>query len=132
MTKPGGLLFLSAKSLWGTVHEFLPHILRVDPRLNQEIVDTGNLGPDKVAVASRFWHAYRADEFKAFIESAGAVVQLMSASGCLTSTWKDLLSLWREDERIWKHLLDLEIQACRQPGCLDMGTHIIAVARKPD
>ncbi len=130
VTKFDGLLFLSAKSLWGTVHESLPHIMRMDPRINQEIVDTGNLGPDKVAVASRFAHAYRADEFRAFIEEAGASVELMSASNCLSSTWKDLLNVWREDERTWQHLLDLELQACRQPGCLDMGSHILAIARK--
>jgi len=128
--KPGGLLLLSAKSLWGTVHEHLPTILRMDPRINREIVETGNLGPDKVAVTSRFWHAYHAAEFKSFIEDAGARVQELSASDCLTSTWKDLLSVWREDDRLWKHVIELEIQACREPGCLDMGAHILAVARK--
>ena len=56
-------------------------------------------------------------------------MEAMSASNCLTSTWKDLLSVWREDERIWHHLLELELQACRQPGCLDMGSHILAMVR---
>jgi SAM-dependent methyltransferase len=130
VTRPEGLLFLSAKSLWGTVHEFLPQILNYDPRLNREIVETGNLGPETVSVTSRFWHAYRADEFRAFIEDAGAQVLLLSASDCLTATWRDLMLSWRDDARTWKHLLELEIEACKQPGCLDMGSHILAVARK--
>lgn len=32
----------------------------------------------------------------------------------------------------WQHLLELELEACREPGCVDMGTHIIAVCRKAE
>ena len=88
VARPEGLLLLSAKSLWGTLHEHLPRILTVNPRVNREIVETGNLGPEAVAAASRFWHAYRAAEFKGFIERAGVTVHFMSASDCLSSTWK--------------------------------------------
>jgi len=130
VTRQGGLLFLSARSLWGTLHADLPRIVHYDPRINREILETGNLGPDKVALASRFWHAYRADEFKAFIEEAGAEILVLSASDALSATWQDLLPAWHEDRRLWEHLLELELAACRQPGCLDMGSHILAVARK--
>ena len=130
VTKPGGTLVLSAKSLWGTVHKNLPTILHVDPRINREIIETGDLGPGKVAVASQFLHAYRASEFKEFVENAGTTVEVISASGCLSATWQDMLGSWRDDKAIWEHLLDLEIEACRQPGCLDMGTHVLVVAHK--
>jgi len=131
VTRSGGVLLLSAKSLWGTVHEHLPTIIRMDPRMNREIVETGDLGPGKVAVASRFWHAYRASEFKELIEKAGAKVELMSASDSLSNTWRDLLPMWRTEPRIWEHLIELEIEACREPGSLDLGSHVIAIARKP-
>jgi SAM-dependent methyltransferase len=130
VTRPGGRLFLSAKSLWGALHANLPAILQYDPRINREIVETGDLGPTQVALASRFWHAFRADEFRQFVTEAGTTVELMSASDCLSATWRDLLSTWRQDTKTWQHLLELEIQACRQPGALDMGAHIIAIARK--
>jgi len=130
VTKHRGLLLLSAKSLWGTVHESLPSILKVDPRVNREIVQSGNLGPDKVASAASFWHAYRAEEFKEFVESAGTKVQVISASDVLSATWRDLLPIWRESPSRWGHLIELEIQACCQPGCLDMGSHVIAVTRR--
>ena len=130
VVKPGGMLLLSARSLWGTVHEFLPTILRFDPRINREIVETGDMGPTQVALATRFWHAYRAQEFKEFIEQAGAEVILQSASDCLSATWRDMLSAWQADEHTWKHLLELEIRACREPGALDMGNHVFAAARK--
>jgi SAM-dependent methyltransferase len=131
VARPGGLLLLSARSLWGTLHENLPRILNmVDPRMNREIVKTGNLGPSQVAPVDRFWHAYRAAEFRDFVAAAGCEVLMLSASNCLTSTWEHVLSAWRDDERIWNHLIELEIEACREPGCLDMGAHVLAVARK--
>ncbi len=131
VARPGGLLLLSARSLWGMLHENLPRILsQVDPRMNREIINTGNLGPSQVAPVDRFWHAYRATEFRDFVAGAGCEVLMLSASNCLTSTWEQVLPTWHSDERAWNHLLELEIEASREPGCLDMGAHILAVARK--
>lgn len=130
VTRHGGLLLLSARSLWGTLQQELPRIIRVDPRINREIVRSGDLGPDKVGAASRFWHAFRASEFHEFIQEAGTTVELLSASNCLSSTWGDMVAGWQEDPRSWEHLIELEIEASREPGCADMGTHVIAVARK--
>jgi SAM-dependent methyltransferase len=131
VTRPGGLLLVSARSLWGMLQENLPRILQsVDPRLNREIIATGTLGPRKVGPVDRFWHAYRAIEFRDLVAGAGCEVLQLSASNCLTSTWDPVLSRWRDDERTWNHLIELEIEASREPGCLDLGTHILAVARK--
>jgi hypothetical protein len=38
----------------------------------------------------------------------------------------------RKDERKWQELLRMELEACREDGCLDLGTHIIAVVRKKE
>jgi ubiquinone/menaquinone biosynthesis C-methylase UbiE len=131
VTRRGGLLLLSARSLFGTLHENLPAILSHDePELNREIVKTGDLGPRQVAPVNQFWHAFRAQEFSQFVASAGTDILALSASNCLTTTWTELLATWRSDERMWRHLIDLEIEASREPGCLDLGAHIIAVARK--
>ncbi len=132
VVRPGGLLFLSAKSLFGTLHASLPTIINAPPAMNREIIETGDLGPTQVALASRFWHAYRAAEFKEYIEETGAVIKDISASNCLSATWSDVLMAWHSDEETWKHLVELEIEACREPGCLDMGAHILAVAQKPE
>lgn len=131
VARSGGLLLLSARSLWGMLHENLPRILnQVDPRINREIVATGDLGPSQVAPVDRFWHAYRAAEFRDFVAAAGCEVLMLSASNCLTATWEHVLPTWRDDEKTWNHLLELELEASREPGCLDMGAHILAVARK--
>jgi len=131
VTRSGGLLLLSARSLFGTLHQDLPRILNVDRGLNREIVSTGDVGPASVAAVSRFWHAYRADEFRQFVTQTGAQPLVMSASNCLSATWGDLVATWLGDQRTWQQLIELELEACREPGCLDMGAHILLVAQKP-
>jgi len=115
-------------SLWGTVHQFLPDVLTLDPAVNQEIIATGDLGP---AVGNHFCHMYRAAELRQCLERAGAVVEVLSASDCLSATWAERLSNAQEDEAAWRFLVEMEIEACREPGCLDMGSHLIAVCRAP-
>ena len=36
----------------------------------------------------------------------------------------------RQDSTKWQELLRMELEASREQGCLDMGTHIIAVVEK--
>jgi hypothetical protein len=36
----------------------------------------------------------------------------------------------KHDAEKWKELLRMEIEACTETGCLNMGTHLIAVVRK--
>jgi len=129
VTRSGGLLFLGVMSLWGTVHHFLPGVLGVPVAMNREIIASGDLGPDKVAASRHFCHMYRAAEIRDFVEGAGAIVEVLSASDCLSATWAEHLNTLREDREAWQHLLEMELEACREPGCLDMGTHLIAVCR---
>ena len=132
VTRSGGKLLLSGRSLWGMLHENLPRILTtMEPRMSREFVKTGDLGPSPVAPMDRYWHAFRAAEFRTFIEQAGPRIVAMSASNCLASTWDEMLATWREDKSLWNRLIEWEIEASREPGCLDMGTHILAVAEKP-
>lgn len=130
VTRPGGLLFLGVMSLWGTIHHFLPQILKGDPALNKDIVATGDMGPDKSAVSTHFCHMYRAAEFREYLEQVGAAIEVMSASDCLSATWAEHLNDVQKNETTWQHLFEMEIEACREPGCLDMGTHLIAVCKK--
>jgi ubiquinone/menaquinone biosynthesis C-methylase UbiE len=130
VTKPGGLLFLGVMSLWGTVHPFLPQVLALDPAMNQEIVATGDLGPDKPEATTHFCHLYRAAEFRGVLERAGVAIEALSASNYLTAIWGEVLAEAQKDSATWQHLMEMELEACREPGCLDMGTHLIAVCRK--
>ena len=58
-------------------------------------------------------------------------VESMSASTCLTTGWRDELGELRGDDERWSSLIEMEIEACAEPGCVDAGPHIIAVTRKP-
>ena len=131
VTRPGGALLLSVMSLWGTIHHFLPGIFQIDPQTNREIVASGDLEPDKAKAGTHFCHMYRAAELRAMLEGCGLDVEVLSASDSLSATWAELLESVHKDDVLWQHLLELELEACREPGCVDMGTHMIAVCKKP-
>jgi len=131
VTKAGGVLLLGVMSLWGTVHQYLPDVLEVDTTMNKGIIAGGDLGPDQGAHDGHHLHMFRAGEFRELLEAAGATIETLSASNCLSATWPESLEAIREDANAWQSLIEMELEACREPGCLDMGTHLIAVCRKP-
>jgi hypothetical protein len=55
---------------------------------------------------------------------------MLSASNCLSATWGGHLAEVQKGSATWQHLMEMELEACREPGCLDMGTHLIAVCKK--
>lgn len=131
VTRSGGTLLFSVMSLWGTAHQFLPSILDIEVETNRTILATGNLTPQTVGPDRHYAHLYRAGEFRNLLESVGLHVDVMSASNCLSTTWGERLSELPQESDAWRHLLEMELEACRQPGCLDMGTHMIARCTKP-
>ena len=129
--KPGGTLLLSVMSLWGSVHQFLKGVLEVDPAVNRRILTTGDLTPATVGPGRHYTHMFRSAELRAALEDARLEILTMSASNALSTGWSEHLAELSEDSAAWRHLLEMEIEACREPGCLDLGTHLIAVCRRP-
>ncbi len=127
---PGGAVLVSVMGLWGTVHEFLPGVMAVDRRANRRIVATGDLTPELVPASQRC-HMFRAAELRECLERAGASVEAVSASNCLSTCWNERLPEWAAEPDLWGELLAMEVEACRESGCLDVGSHIIAVCRRP-
>ena len=113
VTRQDGLLFLSVRSLWGSIHKGFPSMLQHDPRFFREVVRTSDLGPDKVAVTGSFLHAYRAKEFRALLEGTGVCIEVLTASGVLSETWDALLAVETTDKAVWQEVIDLELQATR-------------------
>jgi len=129
--KPGGTLLLSVMSLWGTVHGFLEGVLSVSPEINQKITTTGDITPETFPERrSNFMHLFRANELLAWLEKAGLTIMDRSASNCLSLTWNEKLKEIRDNHEKWNELLRMELDACTEEGCLNMGTHIIAIAKK--
>ncbi len=126
---PGGPIFLEVMSLWGAIHCYLPPVLSIDPAVNRQIVARGDLDRE-LAISTHYCHMYRAKEFRQLIEECGLTIEVMSASNALSTNWEEQLRTIHEDSPAWQHLLEMELEACREPGCLDMGTHLIAVCRR--
>jgi SAM-dependent methyltransferase len=125
--KPGGLLFLSVMSLWGTAHERLNGVLGIPVADNQRITASGDVLPGSFPGSRHFMHMFRAGELRDWLMGAGLEVVAMSASGCLCPGWNELLQEQRADEEKWAELLRLELEASAEPESLNMGTHIIAI-----
>jgi SAM-dependent methyltransferase len=128
--KPGSNAFLSVSSLWGSIHELLPAVLTVSGEKNAEIIRTGDLHFDASEGLRHRCHLFRANEFRKFLEAHSVSILHLSASNCISTSWGEKLKPIREDLVRWDELLKMELEACRQPGCLDMGTHILAVVEK--
>jgi SAM-dependent methyltransferase len=128
--KPGGKAFLSVSSLWGSAHELLPAVLSVSPEQNSEIIRTGDLYFDPSEGLRHRCHLFRSGEFKELLEDHGVQILKFSASNCLSAVWGEKLRDIRADEERWNELLQMELEATQQPGCVDMGTHLVAVVQK--
>lgn len=129
--RPGGTLLLSVMSLWGTVHGFLDGVLSLSPEFNQKITATGDITPENFPERrSNFMHLFRANELLAWLETAGLAILDKSASNCISLTWNETLRGIRDDSEKWNELLRVELEASADDGCLNLGTHIIAIARK--
>jgi SAM-dependent methyltransferase len=129
LRKDGGFL-ASVMSLWGTAHNALKDVLDIPPEQNQAITNSGDLTPESYPTGIHFCHMYRASEFRDLLSRTGLKVLTMAASNCLSTRWNDHLVEIRHDAEKWAELLRMELDATREPGCLDMGAHLIAVARK--
>ena len=130
--RPGGLLFASVMSLWGTVHARLPGVLAAPAAANRQIIETGDISqktfPER---PGHYMHLFRGGELRHWLQTAGLQILNMSASSCLSTTWNETLAEIRDNPEAWNELLRMEVEACADEACLGMGTHVIAVARKP-
>jgi SAM-dependent methyltransferase len=128
--KSSGKALLGVMSLWGTIHEFFPSVLDVPVQQNAEIIKTGDLHPDIYENVKHRCHLFTAFELNNILQANNLIVDLISASNCLSAAWGDRLNDILKDPDRWSELLRMELEASRSPGCLDLGTHLIAVCRK--
>ena len=131
VVKPGGRVLIGVMSLWGTVHQYLPGVLDIEDERNRAIIESGDLTPETVGPDRHYTHMYRAREFRDLLETADLTVDSLSASDCLAVNWSEMLGEISEDDPRWSALIEMEIEASREPGCVDMGTHMIAACRRP-
>ncbi len=125
---PSGVLLLSVMSKWGSTHAFLGAIQSLPADEIRAMDATGDVTPatsPSSVDGGHFFHMFTADELRRFLED-GLRVEFMAASNAVSTGWSDYL----DGEESFAQALAWEDEATRAPGALDMGTHILAVARK--
>lgn len=128
--KPNGHLLLSVMSLYGATHAFLDGVLELPPEAQDAIFASGDITPETSPSSRHHCHMFTSDELQAFLESHDLAIEFLSASNTLSTGWDDVLSEIEEAPESWARLIEKEEIAGQSPGCQDMGTHIIAVARR--
>jgi hypothetical protein len=73
---------------------------------------------------------YNSSDLKKILIDNGYDNIKLSASNVLSLNQKEFLPEIMDDPKRWRDFLEVESKACRSDGCLDMGTHLIAVAEK--
>jgi cyclopropane fatty-acyl-phospholipid synthase-like methyltransferase len=128
--KTGGPFLCSVMSLLGASNRFLPSVFELTTEQSRIIFETGDLTPLSDPKNHHWCHMFRSPELRELLERHGLTVLEMSSSGFLSGGWSEKLTEFREDPSVWNELLRLERHTARQPGCLDTGTHLIAVGRR--
>lgn len=132
LLKPDGILLASVMSVWGGARHRLNGVMRIPVDQNKRVIETGDITAGSFDGANHFHHMYRSSEFSSLLTQAGLEVLALSASSCLSIGWGALLAEIRDDLTKWEALLCMEVEACAEPGAVDMGPHIIGVARKSE
>lgn len=128
--RSGGYLLLSAMSLWGAVHKYLGGLPELPPTGGRQPSAASGPNPGSWTEFQLHRPMFRADELRRLAEDGGWEVVAMSASNALSIGWNGFLLGAEGDPGLWNELLRLELNACREESCLDMGAHIILVGRK--
>ena len=116
------------------MHAKLPQILRLPAEANAAVMASGDVTREVLPQDPHQCHLFRSDELRSLLEQHGLAVTAMSASSSLVTGWEAIVA-GVEGTAVWPALLAAEEESSRQPGCLDAGTHIIAVAtvaHRPD
>lgn len=126
--RPGGHLLVGVMSLLGTTRAALPAVLGLIPAHGLEAIDrvmwTGDL-TGELSDGHRC-HMFRWQELKELLERHNTTVVGAAASGYM-APGQTLPEMAPEQ---WERFLEWELAYCQEPGAIDGGTHMVAVARK--
>ena len=126
--RPGGHLLVSVMSNLGTHRTWLNFILS---QTEEFVVEAVNRVFETGGIPAEFnhghaMHLFTFSELRDLLESAGCEIAAASASNYLTAQSQAIEPM---NDELWEMLVEWELRACRQPGAVDGGTHIIAVGR---
>lgn len=124
---PTGNLLLSVMSKWGTTHAYLEGVTNLAPGEIDAVIGSGDITADTSPSSDgHYCHLFTSGELRAFLSAKGLSIDFISASNALSTGWNELL----EDKEKYDWIEELEESAAREPGAVDLGTHIITVASR--
>ncbi|MCA1566413.1 MAG: methyltransferase domain-containing protein [Acidobacteria bacterium] len=132
VVKRRGHVLLSVMSLFGATRKYLPGVVRwARDRSLEEVEHVIGTGDQVGEIgAGHVCHMYRWVELEALLRRHSCTIVAASAANFLSVNHHDALTEIEADPALWEKFLGWELDACRQPGALDGGTHIIAVVRR--
>lgn len=132
VVKPHGHVLLSVMSLMGATRKYLPGVVKWARERDLEEVEHVMRTGDQVGEigAGHICHMYRWAELEALLRRHSCTIVAASAANFLSVNQHDALAEIETDPALWEKFLGWEQDACRQPGALDGGTHIICVVRR--
>ena len=126
--KPNGYLLLSVMSLIGTTQAHFEDITTIPnfPQLVNRVNSNGLLD------SNNHIKMYRANELRLLLQNHHCEVVDMSASNCLSTNRQHRQQFLEQmvTSDAWTDFLQWELDFCAEDGCLDSGTHLIAIAQK--
>lgn len=132
ITRPGQPVLASVMSLLGTWRHSLPGVVAgaqmFSEDVNDRVLATGDL---RVTGGAHACQLYRAREVTDLVAAAGADLLAISASNWASLDHPDTVAALETDPDRWTRFLTHEAAACREPGALDGGTHILFAAAAP-
>lgn len=133
IVRPGGVVIASVMSLLGTWRHLREETLMIAEMIGDEandaILRTGDL---RYIGGPHICQMYRSRDITALVDRCAGEVLAMSASNWASLEKQDSLTSLETNPDRWKRFLEHEVEACREPGALDGGTHIVFAARGSD
>jgi SAM-dependent methyltransferase len=131
VTRADGTVLASVMSTLGSYRYFIAEVADIiadyGDDANDSVLRTGDLRP--VQPTGHVCTMYRAEQIPGLVTEGGGVLVAMSASNWSSLGDPQALARLEADPAHWARFLDNEAWSCRQPGCLNGGTHLIFAAR---
>ncbi|EWC63686.1 SAM-dependent methyltransferase [Actinokineospora spheciospongiae] len=137
LVRPGGTVIVSVTSRYGYLRAGLNAILPMVAAGGQlgaidQAVATGDIAGVQADFELLTTHFFTWDELRTHLTSRGCEIVTASASNFLSADTPLLDESLLADPEVMAAFTRWELQACRAPGNIDGGTHIIAAARKAE
>jgi ubiquinone/menaquinone biosynthesis C-methylase UbiE len=134
--KPGGHIVISVTSRHGYVRAFLQEILKLAGTGPDQLsavdaaVRTGDVVGVQADIELLTTHFFTWDELRSLLLARNCEIVAASASNFFSADSPELDEALAANPALMDAFLAWELEACRAPGAIDSGTHIITVARK--